>query len=64
MLAEAEITAYAKKMARVLAGAEEFPDRWVRLRKRWAARPWEEQPSGAKLRRAYEEATGTVVDFD
>jgi hypothetical protein len=64
MLAEREITAFADKMRRVLAGMDEFPDQWVRLQKRWATRPQEDKPCGAKLRRAYEETNGTVIGCD
>jgi hypothetical protein len=64
MLAEAQITAFADKMRRALAGTDEFPEQWARLRKRWAARPQENKPSRAELRRAYEEKTGTVIGCD
>ena len=64
MLADKEITAFAAKMRRVLAGADECPEQWARLRKRWAARPQQDKPCGAELRRAYEEATGTLIGCD
>jgi len=64
MLAEAEITAFAEKMRRVLAGVDEFPDHWARLRRRLGARPQEEKSCGAELRRAYEEATGILLGCD
>jgi len=64
MLADREITAFAEKMRRVLAGTDEFPDQWVRLRKRWARHAQEDKRCGARLRRAYEEANGTVISCD
>jgi hypothetical protein len=64
MLTERQITAYADKLRRGLAGIDEFPDQWVRLQKRWAVPPREKQPTGAELRQAYEEATGTLIDCD
>ncbi len=64
MLTEVEITAFAKKMRRVLTGVEEFPEQWARLRRPWTARPGEDKPCGAELCRAYEEATGTLIGCD
>jgi hypothetical protein len=65
MLAEREITAFAEKMRRALAGADEFPEQWARLQRRWAGYN-QEQPHycGAELQEAYEEATGTLVVCD
>jgi hypothetical protein len=64
MLAEVQVTAYAEKMRRVLAGKDEFPEYWARLRRRLAPQARAEKPCGAELRRVYEEETGIDLGCD
>jgi hypothetical protein len=64
VLAEVEITTFAERMRRTLAGVDEFPEQWARLRRRWADRPREQKHYGAELQQAYEEATGTMIGCD
>jgi hypothetical protein len=59
MVTQAEIEAYVEEMRRAADGAGEWPERWERLRKRLAPPVPEPQALGNRLRRAYEEATGT-----
>ena len=64
MLAETQVNAYAEKMRRVLAGADEFPGYWSRLQQRWAAQANHPEHCAAKLRRAYEEMNGSQIGCD
>jgi hypothetical protein len=40
------------------------PERWERLRRRWSAATREPERFAGEMRRAYEEATGTLLGCD
>lgn len=64
MLVEKDITTFAEKMRRALAGADEFPEHWTRPHGRRTGCPEEPPHRGAELQQAYEEATRTLVACD
>jgi hypothetical protein len=64
MVTQTEIKAYEEEMQRAADGADERPERWERLRRRPTPRCSSSSHLVTKLRRAYEEATGTCLDCE
>ena len=64
MIAEQDITTFAEKLRRSLAGADEFPEHWAWPQRHVAWGPHEPPHFGTELQQAYEEATGTLVGCD